>query len=352
MKIAVTADLHLTTYGEHPERYNALESILQQLKGQGIDTLIIAGDLFDKNFHNYSEFEGLCRQYPHVRMYIIRGNHDAEISDEHIAVPNIHVYSIPSAESFDSMTFLFIPYKEKVSMSEQITACETDIKDKDWVLIGHGDYYGGLKEANPLEPGTFMPLSRENVSMFRPHTVLLGHIHKPLQYENVYYAGSPCGLDLSETGKRRFLVYDTAERKVNSCGLVPDVLYFDESFVIVPAQNETMLLKQEIERRIASWELDQTDHAKVIVRVNASGYAMDRKAVLTTMKEYFDRFRYYHGDGPSIDDLEVGTDYQLNALAERAIQLIDEMQWDFGAEEPDRELVKLEALKAIYRNKR
>lgn len=351
MKIAVTADLHLTTYGDHPERYNALENILQQLKEQGIDTLVIAGDLFDKNFHNYSEFEGLCRQYPHVRMHIIPGNHDAAISGEHIVAPNIRIYTEPAAETFDSTTFLFIPYKEKVRMSEQIAASENDINGKNWVLIGHGDYYGGLKEVNPLEPGTFMPLSRENISTFRPHIVLLGHIHKPFQSENVYYAGSPCGLDLGETGKRRFLVYDTVEKKVTPCEIVPDVLYFDESFIIVPAENEIILLRQEIEKRIELWGLGQSDYAKVIVRVRASGYAMNRKDVLTVLKEYFDRFNYYHDDAPSIEELEVGTDYQLNAIAERTMQLIDEMEWDFGGGEPEKEQVKTEALKAIYRTR-
>ncbi len=349
MRIAITADLHLTTYDDHPERYNALENILQRIKEQGIDTLIIAGDLFDKNIQNYAEFEGLCRQYPHVRMLIIRGNHDAALSREYIVADNVHIYTEPALEVFDSTAFLFIPYREKVSMSEQIAAFETDIRDKDWILVSHGDYYGGIKEVNPMEPGTFMPLSRENVNTFRPHTVVLGHIHKPLQNENVFYAGSPCGLDLSERGKRRFLVFDTALKTISSLEIVPDVLYFDESFIIVPAQNEAALLKEEIGWRIEEWDLELSDYAKVIVRVRARGYAMDRKSILETLKGSFDKFRYYHDDGPAIDELEVGTDYQRNAIAERTMQLIDEMVWDFGADQPDRDQVKVEALKAIYR---
>ena len=349
MKIAITADLQLTTYDDHPERYNALENIFQQMKEQGIDELIIAGDLFDKNFVNYAEFERVCKQYPHVRMYIIRGNHDIALSPESIAVQNVVIYSEPTVQTFDSISFLFVPYKEQATMSEQIAVCEEDIAGKDWVLISHGDYYGGLKEINPLEPGTFMPLSRENISTFKPHTVLLGHIHKPMQQDSVCYTGSPCGLDLSETGTRSFLVFDTAGMKTEPHKLVPDVLYYDESFIIVPSENEMELLKTEIERRIASWDLEQKDYGKVTVRVRARGFSMGRRAVFTTLKQYFDVFNYYHGGEPSVDELEESVDQQLSAIAKRTMQLIDELEWNFDGDEPDRQQVKAEALKAIYR---
>ena len=48
MKIAITADLHLTTKKEHPERFNALKEILEHLRRENVPPLIIAGDLFDQ----------------------------------------------------------------------------------------------------------------------------------------------------------------------------------------------------------------------------------------------------------------------------------------------------------------
>tara|TARA_Y100000310_G_C20324759_1_gene642424 strand:+ start:549 stop:722 length:174 start_codon:yes stop_codon:yes gene_type:complete len=55
MKIAITGDVHLTRKSEHPERYNAIENIMDQLIANNIDNLIIAGDLFDADTNNYSE---------------------------------------------------------------------------------------------------------------------------------------------------------------------------------------------------------------------------------------------------------------------------------------------------------
>ena len=49
-----------------------------------------------------------------------------------------------------------------------------------------------------------------------------------------------------------------------------------------------------------------------------------------------------------IEKLSTSTDRQLNAIAERTTKLIDELEWDFGGDEPERELVKIAALNVIY----
>ena len=348
MKIAVTADLHLAIKEDYPERYNALENILRRIEEEDIETILIAGDLFDKDFHNYAEFENLCKKHPQIQIHIIPGNHDAGISEKSIVGSNIHIYTVPTAVTFGSTTFLFIPYIEKTKMSEQIVTLEEEIRGRDWVLVSHGDYYGGTKELNPLEPGTYMPLSRENVATFSPRAVFLGHIHKPINWGDVYYIGSPCGLNISETGKRSFLLYDTLDGSVVSSVVTTDVVYFDESFIIVPLDNEVPLLKQEIAKRIKSWNLDPSDYSKVIARVKAIGYAMDRSAILSALREGFDRFRYYEDEGPLIEKLSTSTDRQLNAIAERTTKLIDELEWNFGGDQPERELVKIAALNVIY----
>ena len=348
MKIALIADVHLGIKEDNPERYGALENIFEQIEAENIDTLLICGDLFDKKFRNYSEFEKLCKKHSGIQLYIIPGNHDPSISGVNIVGDNIHIYTDPTIMEIDSTTFLFIPYEDKAKMAEKITEKEEEIKGKKWILIAHGDYYGGVKELNPLEPGTYMPLSKKNVERFSPRFVFLGHIHKPLNWGNVYYIGSPCGLDISETGKRRFLIYDTTDGTVDSRTVVTDVLYFNESFIIIPLDNEISFLEQEIKKRIESWCIDPSDYPKVCVRVEARGYAINRSAVVTTLKEGFERFRHYKDDGPNIDELSISSDIQLNAIAERTIKLIDELDWSFGSDEPERELVKITALNVIY----
>lgn len=348
MKIAITADIHLRTKGDCPERYNVLLSILECAEVENIGTLVIAGDLFDKDYRNYSEFENLCKEHPLIHLHIIPGNHDIGISDKNIIGENIHVYAVPTVVEISSIPFLFLPYEEKTRMVEKIAIVEEKITGKEWILVAHGDYYGGVKELNPLEPGTYMPLSRNNVDTLKPKVVFLGHIHQCFNSGNVYYAGSPCGLDISETGKRRFLEYDTSSGSVVSHPITTDVIYFKETFVIVPDDNETSLLRQEISKRIKSWTIDKTDYTKVRLRVEAIGYSRDRSSILSTIKEGFDGFSYYKDQGPIIERLSVSTDRQLNAVAERTMKLIDNLQWNFVGDEPERDRLKIEALNLIY----
>jgi exonuclease SbcD len=348
VKIIVTADTHLRTNGECPERRSALLNILEYAKAEQIGTVIVAGDLFDNDCRNYAEFEGLCKDYLAVQVHVIPGNHDEEISGKNIIGDNIHIYTTPTVVEIGAVPFLFVPYQGKTSMVEKIVGAEDKIAGKGWILIAHGDYYGGVKAPNPLEPGTYMPLSRSNVERFKPRAVFLGHIHKGANSGSVYYVGSPCGLDISETGKRTFIEFDTSSGSVSWRSVVTDVIYFQESFVVVPADDEVDLLKAEISKRIASWGIDEADKARVRLRVEAVGYTRDRGAVFAALKEGFGGFSYYGGEDPNADRLSVSTDRQLGALAERAMKLIDDLKWDFGGDQPERDQLRIEALNVIY----
>jgi DNA repair exonuclease SbcCD nuclease subunit len=348
MKIAITADVHLLDRASNPERYNALEYILETVQAGDIKVLIIAGDLFDKDIQNYSDFEKVCQKFPGVKLHIIPGNHDVDISSKSITSSNVVIYTEPTLVEFGSSTFLFVPYKENVTMYEYIVGYLEGLKGKEWVLVGHGDYYEGLKVINPLEKGTYMPISRGNIQSLRPKAVFLGHIHKPVEWHKVAYCGSPCGIDINECGKRRFLVYDTQNGSTIAMPVKTDFLFYNETFVIVPSEDEVEHLQKQIEERIQSWELDPADKAKAVVRVSAQGYAMDRSGILDKLEKGFGEFSYYKDEKPNIEELEVSNDPQLADIAMRTMRLIEESTWDLVDGEPDKAKVKIEALKTIY----
>ncbi len=351
MKIAVTADAHLSTGDAHPERYRALEDVFNRTAKAGIENLIIAGDLFDKDSQNYSGFEDLCRRYPSVQLHIIPGNHDPNITEKSITGHTVHIYTVPTVLEFDSVPFLFIPYEERTNMGERIAHQEHDLDGRHWVLVGHGDFYGGVSEPNPLEPGTYMPLSKKDLRRFKPGKVFLGHIHKPHSPDGdiVNYVGSPCGLDINETGRRGFLVYDTTDGSIERHNVETDVLYFRETFLVVPSDSEVPRLRTEIAERIEFWDIAPLDHEKVQLRVEAKGYAKDRSAVLESLTRGFEGFSYFKGEEPNIKELSAcPAGDQLEAISKRTMELIEELDWAFGGDEPTKEAVVLKALTVIY----
>ncbi len=343
MNVAITADVHLTA--NHPERYTALVNILDSLVNKDIQTLIIAGDLFDKDCSSYSRFEEVCSQYPQISIHIIPGNHDPDITRRVIVGENIGVYDTPSMVEFDGLSFVFIPYSATSGMGE----CLEEIRpDKRWVLVGHGDYFGGMKQRNPYEKGTYMPLYRKDIEKYSPWKVFLGHIHKPMSIDNLFYPGSPCGIDINETGRRRFLVLDTATGHICGETVRTDVVYLQEKFLVIPDENEVERLENNAEERIKAWDLDEEERKRARIRIKVTGYSTDREAIMGCLKNVFAEYSFVKDEDPDISSLFIARDNRRNIIARRVIQLIEEMDWKFGGNEPGREKVIETALSVVY----
>ena len=348
MKIAVTADVHLVPGDDgHPERLSALREILERLPGLGVDHLIIAGDLFDRAPQGYGEFDALCEQHPAVSIDVIPGNHDPNLADGHLVANNVTVHTQPQLVERDGRQVLFAPYIKGAKMGEVISDFGEELEKGRWILVGHGNYGGGLTTPDPREPGVYMPLSDRDITHSQPALVLLGHIHLPTDQPPVHYPGSPCGLDVSETGIRRFLVVDTEDATPTPHAIHSDVIFFREHFVVLPGGGESDRLREEISRRIDAWSLDQDIRQRVRVRIEAEGYCENRERIRDVLTEGFSDFTCHDG-APRVDKLSVNDNPNLVKLANRLRNRIDEIDWKWGDGEPRREDVLLAALAIVY----
>lgn len=348
MKIAVTADVHLVPGDDgHPERMAALRDILERLPGLGVEQLIIAGDLFDRAPQGYGEFDALCEQHPAITIDVIPGNHDANLADGHLVANNVTVHTQPQLVRRDGRQVLFAPYIKGAKMGEVISDFSGELEKGCWILVGHGNYGGGLRTPDPREPGVYMPLSNRDIAHSQPALVLLGHIHLPTDQSPVFYPGSPCGLDVSETGIRRFLIVDTEDATPTPHAIHSDVIFFQEHFVVLPGAGESSRLREEIPRRIEAWSLAPDIHQRVRVRIEAEGYCENREQIRNVLAEGFSEFTCHDG-APRIDNLSVNDNPNLVKLANRLRAQIDEVDWKWGDGEPRREDVLLKALAIVY----
>ena len=351
MKVAITADLHLTNRFQHPERFRTLENIFVSLGRAEIDTLIIAGDLFDSSLKNPAEFEALCREerFRSLNLLLLPGNHDPTLNSADFSLPNIRVISEAEIISIDeeAYPFLFIPYQESKTMGEILAFFHDQLTPDRWNLVGHGDWSSAL-QPNPYEPGVYMPLTRTDVDVYRPDAVFLGHIHIPMDQPPVYYPGSPCGLNITETGKRRILVYDTAERQVEALAVDSPVIYFNETLLIVPVENESEYLRKEASKRIASWDLAADDKDKVLLRLIVKGFSADRGGLVTVLKEAFKDYALYENQDPDLTRVLISDDSELNSIAASVKDRIHYLAWPSGIEEPSQDDIIFDALKVIY----
>jgi len=352
LRIAITADLHLTTQQDHPERFAALQDILRQCGGLGVDRLIIAGDLFDRSQQNYAEFEQayLEARPEELPVTVIPGSHDPDLTHGALAVDGLEVLSEPAVrhlgEDFD---LLFVPYQAGTSMGEHIPYFQTQLRPGQWGLVSHGDWTGGLRAPDPNEPGMYMPLTRADLEAHNPALALLGHIHAPQDGPPVYYPGSPSPLEISETGLRRFLLFNTDDQTVTPQRVDSPRLYFNETIVMLPVEDEPAYLQAELEQRVRDWGLPEGWEARVQQRLRVIGYASDRSAVEPVAREALADFAF-HDDGPDLSDLNHAVDSDRIHIARQVRAWVEALDWPAGDPEPSPEDILLEALRVIWEN--
>jgi DNA repair exonuclease SbcCD nuclease subunit len=350
MRIAVTADLHLTTRKAHPERFAALEDILRQCGEFGADRLIIAGDLFDISRQNFTDFEKAYKAaHPAgLPVSVIPGNHDPELSAGALAVEGLEVVSAPTAlPAGGDFQLLLVPYRAGTQMGEHLPPFKDHLTPGRWALVSHGDWSGGLRSTSMDEPGVYMPLTRGDLTAYRPAAALLGHIHAPYDGPPVYYPGSPTPLDVSETGLRRFLVFDTETLAVTSRRVDSPRVYFNETMVMLPVDDESAYLREQLQRRVAGWGLPKGWEDRVHVRLRIVGYSADRTAVEAAAREALSAFTLLD-DGPDLSELNHTLDPDRIEIARQVKAWIERLEWKWTPEEPTRDDILREALAVIY----
>lgn len=351
MKIAITADCHLTDPKENPDRFQALQYICDRMAALRIHVLVIAGDLFQSENRHYAAFERLCCEEKNrqIRFVIIPGNHDAQLSPKLLSAENIEVIHETCVRMLsESLTpVLFVPYRKGKAMGDEIGTQQDRLRNERWVLIGHGDWVGGLSAPHPSEPGIYMPLTRSDLEVFKPARVVMGHVHKPADGE-VMYPGSSCPLDIHETGPRRFLVLDLETLNTESIPVDTGTVYFDEILLALPVSDEARFIEEEIRTRIKSWNLTKDQRARVHVRVRVQGYTRDKELLVETVRKGFTGYAIYPNGECDFSDVYFSDDAERNEIVQRVSKALQKLGRPAGPLEPDLEEMMREALHTVY----
>jgi DNA repair exonuclease SbcCD nuclease subunit len=352
MKIAITADTHLTTRARNPERFHALENILDKIAAQGVGTLIIAGDLFDASCRTPGEFEEILKKKQgNTEIYIIPGNHDPILAEGTFSLPGIHYITRPQLVNFDnSLPFAFIPYISGSSVGEVLSSGFFPTNPGGWILVSHGDWLSGMKK-NSYEKGTYMPLTGRDLQLYQPAKAFLGHIHSPTDTRIVHYPGSPCAMDPTETGYRTFIVFDTESMEHSRVEVETDLIYINDQITVLPLDDEEDFIRLRLDERIKAWQILPADQPKVRVRLKVKGYSRDRQALAFMIQKQLAGFTFESIDQPDLSQVGINNDITRGNIASLVKQHIDTMAYEPKEGEPERDDILLAALNTIYGGK-
>lgn len=349
MKIALTADLHLSTREAHPERFDALADIFSQMHAEQISTLVIAGDLLDQAQANLADFNELCSgvSAQGISILVVPGNHDTGLDPRVVTAENVTVVTAPRILQIEGSfpPLMLLPYAPG-SMGAALEPFAGDLPPLEWILIAHGDFIPVMRKPHPLEAGIYMPLTARDMQAYRPRRAFLGHIHIPQDGERVHYLGSPVSLDPTETGRRRFVVYDLASDRVESRTVQTGPLRFAVELLCMPGGDEIARLQRDAEVVRNAWGLEAGEAERVRLRVRLRGVASDPAAMVKAAETLFEDFPI--DDGVNASGLALAADLELGRIAARLEQELDQVDWPEGSDEPDRADILEAALQTIY----
>lgn len=215
-----TADLHLAE--DRPERWEALEVLVELAGEREVDLVVVAGDLLDREGDH-----ALLR--PRVRerldrfpapVLLVPGNHDLRAyregqdwgSDvrvlagrpvEAVRAAGVRVIGVP----FPEEEIAFARVRGRVE--------ESVVDDAPNVLLAHGTLVDAAdtriqEESQADEPGRYFPIRTSDLEALPVAYAALGHYHRfdlrRLGGTTVAYAGSPTPIGAHALGPRRAVV--------------------------------------------------------------------------------------------------------------------------------------------------
>jgi len=227
MKVLHTADIHLRAFGD--ERWKALSTIIETAAGEGVELLVISGDLFDSaaaadelrpNLRDLFSDNG----FP---IFILPGNHDRDAYGGG-AFFGKDVRIISSAEevyTHGPVSVQGLPF-EKMSEEDVLLKLQEmaglEIPENGGgasILLFHGeltDTYYSRKDFGGEGDDRYMPVKLASFSGLGYDYILAGHFHTRFDIRTIegggyfVYPGSPASISRKETGKRMVNLFETS----------------------------------------------------------------------------------------------------------------------------------------------
>ena len=287
MKIIHFADLHIgSKFDRMPENIksdlntrlrNAFLDIINFAKENNITTIIMSGDIFDKDsvlLKDKKFFYDSIKVNPEIDFYYLKGNHDSK-SKYYDTIENLHTFD--GVKSYTKEDVRIIGY-ELGSDNTVLYDYSPFVKDKFNIMMLHGDIFNS-RDNNYID---LKKLENKNINYFA-----LGHIHKRnngiIGNSKYAYPGCVLGRGFDEVGEKGFLVLDTLTNETTFHKL--SEIIFEHIDIKVNNMNEASL-KTEIMNNL------QNVNKKIITEIKLSGKA-DIEINKEDLERTFESYRYY-----------------------------------------------------------
>ncbi len=239
MKIIHTADLHLNA--KKPERWQAMEEVIELAHAKRVDLLLICGDLFDSSTDAEKMRAGLrdLLSGAEFKTIILPGNHDHKAYREGLHFGDKVTVITESTEPvlFNDLQVWGLPHQEisREKLEGYLLSLATIMDTHCYnILLYHGellDAFFSRSEMGEEGDQRYMPLTLSSFGQLPLRYVLAGHFHSryarwPLPGGGSFiYSGSPVAVTRRETGRRAVNLLEAGSEPVE---LLLDSYHYEE----------------------------------------------------------------------------------------------------------------------------
>lgn len=279
MKILHIADLHLDTKFENLnqieglpqkrrlEQRKALKKIINKIKEENIEILLIAGDLYEQKYIRKTSIDylnDLFKEIPNTQIYIAPGNHDPYIANSFYATykwnENVHIFK-GEIEKIDYKNIHIYGYGFTDYYCQKTEIEEIKIQEPEDIniLITHATLDGNAEERQ------YNPLSKSKLKKLGFDYIALGHIHKAYYKEEknqkIIYPGSPISLGFDELGKHGIIAGEIQKGELKIKFETIDEREYIEKEIDISQSTSN----EEIIEKIENLELEENNIYKIIL---------------------------------------------------------------------------------------
>lgn len=256
----------------------ALTALVDYALENAIDFVVIAGDLYDGDWRDYTTGLFLVKQMgrlaqARIPVYLLYGNHDAESRiTKGLTLPE-NVFVFPAKAPH---TYILRDLKVALHGQSFATAAVTDNLARAYPPARPGHFNIGVLHTAGGRDGhaNYAPCQPAELIAKGYDYWALGHVHTREvlhAFPHIVFAGNLQGRNIRETGAKGFTVVTVAEHKVVDVDAVAaDVVRWVRLIVAVAADADLDALQAQVRAELAE-AVRQADGRLLVVRLVLSG---------------------------------------------------------------------------------
>lgn len=269
------------------EQRNAFKRVIEYIKENKIEYLLIAGDLYEHEYVKKSTIDYIARllaEIPETKIFISPGNHDPYIKNSYYDTydfgDNVYIFTNSNIERYEdeNVNIYGMAFNEFYMNTSPLENIVLPYSNKPSILLSHCDL-NGSKDA---EGFSYNPILESKLNSIGFDYCAIGHVHKSnLNNKNrIYYPGSTISLGFDELGNHGMIVGEVTKDKFNKTFIELDERNFEEFEISV----DELQSKEDLLQKILSYRYSEMTMYKIIL-IGKRNFEINTRDILKALSK-------------------------------------------------------------------